>query len=338
MSSKRELPVLTALKGIFCLIIAFHNTMLAQLLFDDVPGVSFIYLYGGTLGNSVFLTISGFLFAYNYRSKVQNHEMPFFSFMARRFLKLYPLYLITNGISLVLSIIKYGPSVINLTRIASILLLQAFDPYNAPTWFLIVLFACYIAFYFISYNAKNDTQYFCGISLFVLLAFSLQSGLPFFGPRYCFAYLNFFAGCILAELYPIILKKGRTWLPHVCLACLACIAYLLLKFGVEIISGNVDKGFSLCITPLILCIALSDNIYARILQCKPLVYLGKISTSVYFWHWPVYLFFTEVIVGGPISEKQYMIYAALLCFCSILSFRYIEGRRKHSVPVNNQNK
>lgn len=338
MSRKMELPALTALKGVFCLVIAFHNTMTIQFLFDDVPGASFLYLFGGTLGNSVFLTISGFLFAYHYRKKVQNHEIQFATFFVRRLRRLYPLHLITNGIALVIDVIKYGPSTINLTRIASILLLQAFDPYNAPTWFLTALFACYMLFYFISYNAKNDTQYLCSISLCVILAFAIQSDLPFLNTRYCFAYLNFFIGCILAEVYPVIRKKGYTWLPHACLAMLACIGYLLLRYNVETICGSVEKAFSVFVAPMIMGVALSDSIYVKILRFKPFGFLGKISTSIYFWHWPIFYFFADVIVGGPISKMQYLIYVALLFVCSMLSFRYIENHRKRSVLVTDSGK
>ncbi len=328
MSEKKELTALTALKGIFCLLIAFHNTLCVQFLFDNVPGTSFIVLFGGTLGNSVFLTVSGFLFAYNYRGRIQSHQVPFSTFLFRRLSRLYPLYLLSNGVSLVLSVLKYGPSAINLTRIASILLLQSFDPYNPPTWFLTALFACYLLFYFISYHSRSNTHYFCGISACVMLAFSLQSGLPFLGTRYCFAYLNFFMGCILAEVYPILLKKNRSWLPHACLAMLGCIGFLLLKYGVEIISGNVEKAFSLFLTPLVLYIALSGGIYEKILKMKFLVYLGRISTSVYFWHMPVFCIFTDLIVKGSITETQYLIYAALLFICAVLSNRFLENRKQ----------
>lgn len=328
MSAQKDLRTLTALKGIFCLLIAFHNTLLVQPLFENIPGVAYVRLFGGTMGNSAFLMISGFLFAYNYRGRIQSHQVSFPVFLTKRLRRLYPLYLLSNGVSLVISIVMYGPSVINLKRIASILLLQTFDPYNAPTWFLTALFACYLLFYFICYHSKNSTQYYCAIAICVMLAFSLQTELPFLGFRYCFAYLNFFTGCILAEVYPVLQKKAGRWLPHICLAVLGCIGFLFLKYGVEIISGTVEHGFSLFVSPLILCIALSDSIYAKVLQIKPLLFLGKISTSVYFWHLPLFYTFTEVLVKGPVSETQYLIYAAALCVCAIASNRFLENRGK----------
>ena len=328
MNRKNDLVALTALKGIFCLVIAFHNTMLIQFLFDYVPGASFLRLFGGHLGNSIFLTISGFLFAYNYRERIQNHEIPFPQFLKRRLARLYPLYLITNLVSLAVSIVMYGPSAINLTKIAFMVLLVDGSAYNTPTWFLAVIFVCYILFYCVCYHTKNRTQYFSAIALLAVLGATLKTELPFLTSTYCFAYLNFFVGCILAEVLPMVLRTRRRWRPHLCVVLLGLMAYLLMGYGVEIIAGDVQKAFSLMITPLILFIALSDSIYSRILQIRPLVFLGKISTSVYFWHLPGFFIFRDLAFGGPITEVQYLIYLALLLGLSVLSYRYIENRRK----------
>lgn len=77
-----------------------------------------------------------------------------------------------------------------------------------------------------------------------------------------------------------------------------------------------------------LVIALSDSIYTRILQMKPLVFLGKISTSVYFWHVPLFLFFRYLLIGSDISDPQYLIFGVLLLAGSVLSWRFIENPKK----------
>lgn len=328
MNGKKDLAALTALKGIFCLVIAFHNTMLIQFLFDHIPGASFLRLFGGHLGNSMFLTISGFLFAYNYRERIQNHQIAFPEFLKRRLSRLYPLYLISNCVSLVVSIVMYGPSAINLTKIAFMLLLVNGSAYNTPTWFLAVIFVCYILFYCVCYHTKNRTQYFSAITMLAVLGATLQTDLPFLSVTHCFAYLNFFVGCILAEVFPMVLRARHRWLPHLCVALLGLIAYLLLGYGVEIIAGDVQKAFSLVVTPMVLFIALSDSIYSRILKIRPLVFLGKISTSVYFWHLPGFFIFHDLIFGGSVTEVQYLVYASLLLGFSFLSYRYIENRKR----------
>ena len=70
MKEKRRFDALTALKGLFILVIAFHNSQLVKPLAVDVPGAAFLALYGGVFGNSVFFILSGFLIAYNYRERI----------------------------------------------------------------------------------------------------------------------------------------------------------------------------------------------------------------------------------------------------------------------------
>lgn len=322
---KKSLDSLTALKGLFCLVIAIHNTLAIHFVFDHIPGTSFILYFGGIMGNSLFLMISGFLFAYNYRDRIQARQVPFHNFLLRRLQKLYPLYLITNGIALLIDVSQYGPSAINLTRIVSILLLQSYDPYNSPTWFLAALFLCYLLFFAISYHSKNRTQYCCAITLCMILGFVLDTDLPFLGSKNCFAYMSFFAGCLLAEGYPLIAEKKRKVLPHICVLMLMGIGYLFLKYGVQVISGDIETAFTFLISPALLYLALAEGIYSRILQFRPLVFLGKISTSIYFWHLPLFHILCNLLPGEEIQETQYLFYLLLLIIFSVFSRKYIEN-------------
>ena len=238
------------------------------------------------------------------------------------------MYLLTNGVSLLIQIAQYGPSVINLTRIVSILLLQSYAPYNSPTWFLAALFLCYILFFTISYHSKDRTQYRYAITLCIILGFVLDTELPFLGAKNCFAYMSFFTGCMLAEGYPFITEKHKNTLPHVCVLLLLGIGYLLLKYGVEVISGDVETAFTFFISPALLYLALSEGIYCRMLHFRPLIFLGKISTSVYFWHMPLYYILCGLLAEEGLPEQQYLFYLLLLIFFSTLSWRYLENRKR----------
>ena len=330
MARKKTLNALTSLKGIFCLIIALHNTMLIYFLFDRVPGMSFIQLFGGTMGNSLFFMISGFLFAYHYRERIRLHEVSFRDVLLRRLVKLYPLYILANAVSLLVNLWLYGPSAINLSKIAMILLLQSYEPYNMPTWFIAALFTCYVVFYGISYATKNKTQYLYAVVFFVLVGISLKTELPFLSARNRFAYMNFFTGCIFAELYPMLVRKNNRWLHHVCFVLLAGIAYMFLKYGVEIISGDVNLAFTFVVSPLIMYLALADGLYSKVLQIRPLVGLGNISTFVYFWHLPLYYVFCGLLSGETIQEKQYVLYVVLLIALSTLSWKCMERNQQRA--------
>ena len=70
-----------------------------------------------------------------------------------------------------------------------------------------------------------------------------------------------------------------------------------------------------------------------------MVYLGKISVSIYFWHYVIYDFFRYLYKlaaqGGQIQEPQYLLYLILMLLLSILSYRYIEnGNRGRAVRTS----
>lgn len=339
MEQKRQLPSLTALKGIFILIIAVHNTLSITPLFSNIPGSAFIVLFGGKLGNSMFFMLSGYLISCGYRKRIESHQLSFRDYLVKRLRKLYPMYFITNIAALILAVLQYGMSAINLKKIAFTLLLQNggglenSNPYNSPTWFLSALFVCYIVFYVISYYAKTPTQYSCAVVLGVIWGYTLLQAdlsVPFCYSGNGQGFMSFFIGCALAELYPMLDGKNPRWLSLFSILALGAALYLLLRYGVEIICGDVDVAFAFVICPMILYLAMNKGICEKVLRLKPLVYLGKVSSSIFFWHLVLYLLFLfvcgQIAPGESIQESQYLVYAVLMLAWSILSYEILEKR------------
>ena len=81
-----------------------HNTSLVNPVFQNIPGIPYIELYGGDFGNSMFFMLSGFLLSAGYRNRLSSGTVPFQDYMLRRLAKLYPLYLITNLAALMIDI------------------------------------------------------------------------------------------------------------------------------------------------------------------------------------------------------------------------------------------
>lgn len=338
--ARKQLHSLTALKGLFIFIIVFHNTLAIQPLFDWFPGSSFIILFGGQLGNSMFFILSGFLLTYSYRERIAAGTLAFRDYLLRRLKKLYPLYFLSNIASVIISIAKYGMSAISLEKIAMTFLLQIGgglkdgNPYNSPTWFVSALFVCYIAFFVLCYYSKNSTQYYGAIAFGIAWGYTLmqaQLSIPFCYAENGTAFLNFFIGCALAEIYPRIRVKTHKWLQPVSIISLLFSVFLLLRYGVEIICGDTHVAFAFVICPLILYLAFSDGLCSKILQLKPFVGLGRISTSVFFWHLVIYYLFCmlleAVIPGGQLQESHYLVYILLLLMGSLLSHRLLEKNR-----------
>lgn len=318
MDKKGNLTALTALKGLFILIIVLHNTLDIIPVFSGIPGRAFLVLFGGMLGNSMFFILSGFLLSAGYRDKIRSHCIPFRDYILRRLKKLYPLYLLSNAVMLSVELIRYGVSVINLQKVVFTLLLLG-GPYNNPTWFLCALFVCYILFFVVTYFAKSPTHYLAFVSIGVLVGYILINqdlNMLFLGQENGIAYMNFFLGCILAEIYPLLSEKLHRWLQPLFLVLLPLLSYLMLAYGVEIIAGNVPVAFGFVLCPMMLYLALVKGPCSWILQRKFLVSLGSISSSIFFWHLVLYFIFCDGYAlaarGEQIREPQYLLYFVLM--------------------------
>lgn len=344
MRQSEHFDALTSLRGIFILVIAFHNTMLTRSLFQGVPGSAFLTLFGGALGNSMFFILSGFGMAYGYRDRIQSHTISFRDFLLKRLKKLYPMFLISNFVALVLEVAQYGVSAINLKKITFTVLLRMGGGlngevlYNAPTWFLCTLLLCYVVFFFVSYTCKTPTQYHCAIALGIVLGYgcmTADSSLPFCNSESGTGLMNFFIGCALAEGYPLLREKRRKWSAPAAFATLLLVLYLMMDYGIEIICGDINVAFSFWICPLIFYLAMAQGLCTKILQWKPLVALGKISSSIFFWHLVVYPGFCFVWLGPeqPITEKDYLVYFAVMIIWSILS-HWVYERAQHGITQN----
>lgn len=339
MEQKGYFRSLTSLKGLFILIIVLHNTLAINPVFSSIPGVAFLILFGGHLGNSMFYILSGFLISAAYREKIQNHAISFPEYLLRRLKKLYPMYLLSNAAMLLLEIAHYGVSVINIEKIVlSALLVRG--PYNSPTGFVCALFACYVLYFAIARFSKSSTVYVTGLAFGVILGYNLllaDTDFLYLSSRNGLAYMNFFLGCILAEVYPLLSEKRHRWLQPLFLLLLPLLMGLMLSNGVEIIAGDVRVCFTFVICPMILYLALVKGPCSGLLHFKGFVALGKISSCVFFWHLVFYFLFCDVYVlitrGAAIQEPQYLLYFVLMLAFSA-GFSKLEERRSNrgSVP------
>ena len=68
------------------------------------------------------------------------------------------------------------------------------------------------------------------------------------------------------------------------------------------------------------------------LSCKPMIFVGLISYSLYLWHWPV-LALARYWAIDPLTHGQALLAVAASLVLATLSWRYVERPfRRHSVP------
>lgn len=336
---RKYIHSLTGIRGIFILFIVFSHTFPQSQFFQSLPLVPFISLYGGQLGNSMFFILSGYLMALSYKERIRSGNLPFGKFLMRRLHKLYPMYIITNAIMMIFQIIENGISVFSIRRFVFTLLIQSGCglhnelPYHGATWFVTAIFVCYIVYYFLTYHAKTTTQYYCFIAAGLIIGYALNTKelmLPFCFNENGRAFMNFFIGCVLFEVFPLLSQKTRRWAqPAAAIFLLGCL-YLMKAYGVNIISGSLQVALAFLINPLVLLLATGNGIFAKFLGSKPVVALGTISIAIYFWHMPVYECFrlstNFLLQRADLPDLLFVIYFVVMMLFSIGVYHFFHKK------------
>lgn len=80
-----------------------------------------------------------------------------------------------------------------------------------------------------------------------------------------------------------------------------------------------------CLGAVLIIYSGKDNahgIFNKILQLKPMVFIGKLSYSMYLWHWPIFVFITYL--GYELTGHLRLFAIGLTILLSYFSWRFIE--------------
>lgn len=120
------------------------------------------------------------------------------------------------------------------------------------------------------------------------------------------------------------------------IAGLALIVGSFIVVKQEFIAGSFLRYGTLttCVgTGLIISIGTSRGLVNRLLACRLPVSIGKISYSLYLYHWPIIIFWKQLNDADQPDIGASLIIIALSFFLSALSYRYVEQpARKSSLP------
>jgi hypothetical protein len=81
--------------------------------------------------------------------------------------------------------------------------------------------------------------------------------------------------------------------------------------------------------------AQSRTVVATFLSSRPLVFIGRISYSLYLWHWPV-LVFSRIILDREPGPLAGAVALAIAFGLSVLSWRYVEQPFRHAGLIKTQ--
>jgi peptidoglycan/LPS O-acetylase OafA/YrhL len=87
-------------------------------------------------------------------------------------------------------------------------------------------------------------------------------------------------------------------------------------------------GAALIINP-----ASASSLAARVLSFEPLPFVGKISYSLYLWHWPLIVFWRQYRSGAALTLVDAAILAGAAVLIAFVSWRWVEEPFRRPLPV-----
>lgn len=329
-----ELDVLRALAII--LVICYHL---------EVQFFNFVIFRGGFLGVDIFFVISGYLISSIIKTEIINNQFNFNDFIERRLRRIIPVFLLAVLISLPLGYFFIMPSeMVDLAKSAissSFLLsnyyfhfslssyanLSSFLKPLIHTWSLSVEGQFYLAYCLIIFLINNflKKKLLIIFTIIFIISFIIAIWASYNHPG-----INFYSSpsrfweFILGALIPYIkIKDNINNKIRQLIVYLSLLLIIISSFYIDI--NDKHPGFItlLIILPTTLLIILSKNNY-KIFKSKFLAFIGKISFSIYIWHYLFFSFARHINFFDSFLQKI-AILSLTFCF-SMFSYFFYERK------------
>lgn len=341
-----EIMALTGLRGAAALLVVLYHYIANS--FASAPE----FLNNGYIWVDLFFVLSGFVMGANYAKMFATRWTfsAYFKFLGRRIARIYPLYIFTVFIGLVLLFLKLNhpaSAPLPIALISQIFLVQEWGistSFDGPAWSISAEWAAYLLF--------PGLVYICVFQRW-LVAFlvSLLSVAVIFG-LYLFS--------LHTNLDSTFLHRPlNVWKPLAGLGVFRCIAefslglvvYRIYKTpeGAAIASNrwlcgsvtvlivallcvrNLEVPLVLLFPVLVLCLTCKDQPVAKAFSTSLMEWLGKLSYSIYLFHRLVSIAFLEAIktVMGHFGLRHQQIVATAFCILltfviAYLGYKYLE--------------
>lgn len=321
------------------------------------------YLPGGFLGVDIFFVISGFLITSALHRSISSATFSFRDFYMRRIRRILPAFFVMLLVGLGLAWATFEPDALGTTSqdgfasaffFANIHFAQGsgyFDLWSEERLFLHIwslsieeqyYFVFPILLLFLARVGRLWNHLF--YILIALLLFLLSSAL-WFRPEqlgwdvYYLPHLRFaelLVGSLLAVAVERKLLGGgilATPLWRTTLSALALFVLIACMYYGEYFVAPWFPG----VLALVPCVATamllysndSDTWVSRLFSLPIFVWVGKISYSLYLWHWLVLAYFRYFLGPGELGLALNAIAAALMLICSALSYYLVEQPLRH---------
>ena len=302
---------------------------------------------GGYVGVDIFFAISGYLIGSIVFKQLDRQQFSFSTFYIRRIRRLFPAYLVvivvTYGLSYWLLLPgdfrEFGQSIVAATVYASNILFYMetgyFDAAShlkplLHTWSLAVEEQFYLVFPLLAWLIFRYAKHLAVVLFAVLCLASFIAAVIFIKYDhsavfylYPFRAWEMFLGVLLAAVAPRSIGNAAT---NNFLAT-AGLAAMLLPIALYTHETTFPGLAALppCLGALLIIYTGSTHrgwVY-QLLATKPFVFIGKISYSLYLWHWPLFVLYSYTREDPLTTYDAVLLIAATLIF-SIMSWKFVE--------------
>jgi peptidoglycan/LPS O-acetylase OafA/YrhL len=307
------------------------------------------WLSGGFVGVDVFFVLSGFLITQMVVGSLEAEKFSYVDFIAGRVRRLFPAYLVMVSACLAVAPFVLLPAeferlaetaLASLFFLSNIFFYQNLGYFDAAaeqqillhTWSLAVEWQFYLIFPTVLWRAFRFTGRVL-ITLLLLGATSLALNLVMTPQDAQFTFFMFparawelIAGGLLGLAYMNGAFRGTERLVYT-------LAGLLL-LGAAFVFFDKSTLFpgAAAMVPVLATVILVYNItqaetglLTSCLSWRPLVMIGKMSYSLYLWHWPV-LLYARFYFGDELTLLQLLLCWAVTVVLSYGSWRWVESR------------
>jgi peptidoglycan/LPS O-acetylase OafA/YrhL len=315
--------------------------------------MGFNWISGGFVGVDVFFVISGYLITQTIIRDHDTNAFTFLKFWSRRIKRIFPaLAVMVLVVSLVSRFVFFGEeinefgfygisSIFSFSNLAIWKLAGNYwgvDANRSPflhTWSLSVeeqfyLIYPFVLIFLIRFGRKIILTAFV---VFIFISFCTY----FYGssqfPTAAFYFLPTRAWELLGGAFLAVLGWRHEFKFHrVASGFFSLLGFILMIASYFIISETNTSGYSLFLpvfgaSLLIFFMNPAADFIFYLLSNQVFVFIGKISYSLYLWHWPILIFVRQLDADQSIDTPFWITVLLILAF-SLLSYYFVEQRMR----------
>lgn len=327
-------PAIDGLRAIAVLVVVFYHA--------GFKGFS-----GGFIGVDVFFVISGYLITGHILNQLQKGKFTFSGFYEKRIRRILPALSVTLLITIGIGSWMFSPEMMQemawsgvaaITSWANLLFLSQSGYFNADshtklllhTWslsveeqfyFLLPLFLFGLNKFFADRNKRASSILSITIASFLFSAIA-----TFTQPDSAFYSIQFRAWELLFGSVINYLPKSQISAKKFLRLSIGAFGLILLP--VFLYTANTPFPGLASLPPvlgttfLIYTIGSAETIVQRTLKLPFFTFVGKISYSLYLWHWPLLLLFQYYLYR--FGWQEYILWLIVTLLISTLSWRFVE--------------